>query len=63
MKLVSYLDSSLIRIGLVVDGSIYHLGSALKALGKEQLPENMTDFLRLGMLVHGRSVPQAGHEP
>jgi fumarylacetoacetate (FAA) hydrolase len=48
MKLVSYLDSSLIRIGLVVDGSIYHLGSALKALGKEQLPENMTDFLRLG---------------
>src|SRR5436189_6469923 len=46
MRLVSFKDSSGVRIGAVVDGKVVHLNVLLSAA--ERVPDDMTAFLTAG---------------
>ena len=46
MRLVSFKDSSGVRIGAVVDDKVVHLNALLSAA--ERVPDDMTGFLAAG---------------
>ena len=48
MKLVSYLENSKERLGIINNGKIYNLSENAHSIGKGILPDTMADFLRFG---------------
>ena len=48
MKLVSYLENSHERLGIINDGKIYNLPENAHSVGKGILPDSMSEFLRFG---------------
>lgn len=48
MKLVSYIKDSRERLGIFQDAKIYNLPDTAKALGKNNLPDDMKTFLQQG---------------
>ena len=48
MKLVSYLEETDERLGIIINGKIYNLPENAHSFGKGILPDTMADFLRYG---------------